>query len=1157
MAADDDGNVEAARDATRGGVNAPAPPVHSGREGPLSIDTELARVAAVLLDDRVVRRVIKKHLRLPGVGLQVPHAQCYVVPRADLVKLVESDELHADPASLPDQVMIFSGARGPLLARDPAELTLAWRRIFHAKIHQAFDAQLAAGQITPASIRARIHRIGQTEFDEIRSVLRQEDLLLPPDDDTTTYGEFVALYLELRQFAPRTLERTFPTLDLPRVDAAIALDLDAEALLVAARPASAPEAAGRPLARAATEVPTAPPAVRAPVSDSSARSGASKARVKGNRARAAILSLRAGDRDQARQDLDELCTRLAGAIGCTAPPSWTDALLPVAELAATQRVLRFTAGARLLHDLQTACVVAERETKVVDTFGWALSLGKRPVVRALPATREVRTVKHLHAAAKKLASIGPLAPSEHGQLATAIHDMVHRGETHVRVTLRPKLEAALDGVALHPHNLPERVAEKKLVDELLDHIVDAGRVSIGNLRDAISHNDLKMPDLRLGELRSGDELLRCDRALSQSLDGVYRRGEGYLRFLQKASSVLFGTPVGRFLSLYIILPLLGSFTVLKGLEEMIGLVAKHMHHAAHELAALDSVSPDAAEALRRLGLLARDAHHAAPELATSTAILIGAGFLFLVLHVTVFRRGVVFVLRQVGRLLRLVLFDLPRKLLDRPLVRAFWASRFTRWVIKPGLPAALFFFASDGVVRWPLAAGVFVGLALMLNSRRGRKVQEVATDAVVRSSRHLTTWLVPSGIRWILSMFAELMEYVDRGLYRVDEWLRFKGGESRATLVIKGALGTVWSVLAYFLRLYINLFIEPCINPIKHFPVVTVAAKLMVPLYGSMMTGISGPATQLMGPALGTSFAAFTVFVIPGLAGFLVWELKENWKLYTKTRPKTLHAVSIGHHGESMVGFLKPGFHSGTIPKQFTKLRRTAWKADERGVAKHKEALHHVEDAIHKFADRELVSMLNEATAFRISDVEVGHIAIGSNRVHVDLTCATCSTGPARIAFELQSGWIVASIPLRGWIDQLDDEQRQILEIALAGFYKRAGVDLVREQIEQVLAGDEPAPPYDISDEGLIVWPANGYQTEAVYDLRAPAPSPKLRGVPWNGELPPLTGHRALYYREAVRWSVWTQVWEQLAKHQPPMQIIFGPSLIRRPPPPPALAASA
>ena len=1106
------------------------------------LDADLARVAAVLVEDRVVRRVIKQHRELHGIGLQVPHAQCYALPRAAFERLVERDELAVDPRQLPDDVVIFGGPRAQLAAGDPAELSRAWRAIFHGRVHLVLDALARTGAITRASIRARIHRVGQTEFDEIRAVLRQEDLLLPPTDDTATYLEFVAVYLELRAFAPRALGRTFPTLDVARVDAAIALDVDAAALLAACRPARAPEqpivdepAAAAPAATAAAARTAAERAASVvSVVDRSARKRAGRARYKGNRARAAILALRAGDRDAARDDLDALCDRLARAVGSAAPsPEWAAALLPVAEAVAAQRVLQFTPGARLLHDLQAACVVAEREVLEVDAAGWLLSWRKRPLVRALPATREVRVAKHLHAAAHKIAEHKLVPGQGHDRVAAVVRDIVDRADRRVRVVLRPKLETALEAVALHPRNLPERVAQKKLIDELLDRAVAVGQLSLGNLRDALSHNELKLPDLTRAKLRSGDELLRCDDALSRSLDGVYRRGEGYLRVLQKISSVLFGTPVGRVLTLYLILPLLGSYTVFQGAHHMVGFFAKHL--VGHE-----------------------------PEIATPGRIYAGAAVLFLLLHAPVFRRGVVYGLRLIGRGLRLVLLDLPRALLHLPVVRRLLASRFVRWVVQPAIAAALAWLVAnqfwEDVLRWPIAAAVFAAFAVGLNSRLGRRAQEIAGDAVVRWGLHLTGRVFPGIIKWLVAVFAELIELVDRGIYRVDEWLRFKSGQSSLLLVAKGALGLVWSAIAYVLRFSITLFIEPEVNPIKHFPVVTVVAKILLPFSEAMISAISAPISQLLGGALGVSIAAFIVFILPGLAGFLVWELKENWRLYRKTRPPTLQEVSIGHHGETMVGLLKPGFHSGTIPKRFTKLRRAAWKADERGVARQREELHHVADAIRTFVDRELVSMLNAAPGFRITDVAVAEVSLGSNRVHIDLVCPSIASDPnrmatrmaagmaARIAIEQQSGWTVASIPERGWFDLLGDDQRKILEIALAGFYKHSGIDLVREQLEHALAGDADPPPYDICDDGLIVWPGIGYQTEAVYDLRAREPVPAMRGAPWSGEPPTLAGRHAVFRPEPLPWSRWTAVWEQLARGDVPLSVVTGPSLLRRPP---------
>src|SRR5204863_2646333 len=110
-------------------------------------------------------------------------------------------------------------------------------------------------------------------------------------------------------------------------------------------------------------------------------------------------------------------------------------------------------------------------------------------------------------------------------------------------------------------------------------------------------------------------------------------------------------------------------------------------------------------------------------------------------------------------------------------------------------------------------------------------------------------------------------------------------------------------------------------------------------------------------------------------------------------------------------------------------------------VAHHKEQLHHVAEAVRTFADRQLVSMLNEAQTFRAVDVAVGPVEVGSNRIQVDLICPSVSAIPATLAFELQSGWVLAGVPRRGWIDALDEDQRTVLEIALAGFYKLSGVE--------------------------------------------------------------------------------------------------------------------
>src|SRR5262249_21703659 len=157
--------------------------------------------------------------------------------------------------------------------------------------------------------------------------------------------------------------------------------------------------------------------------------------------------------------------------------------------------------------------------------------------------------------------------------------------------------------------------------------------------------------------------------------------------------------------------------------------------------------------------------------------------------------------------------------------------------------------------------------------------------------------VLPGLFRWVVLFFKQAMEGLDRVIYTVDEWLRFRPGDSRLSLYLKPALGLVWFLLTYVIRLVINLFVEPTVNPIKHFPVVTGRAKLLLP--GSLP--LRTVAHTLLDPLMSRVTAEFlynTAFVlIPGLAGFIAWELKENWKLYAANRSPVLRPVMIGHHG--------------------------------------------------------------------------------------------------------------------------------------------------------------------------------------------------------------------------------------------------------------------
>ncbi len=127
----------------------------------------------------------------------------------------------------------------------------------------------------------------------------------------------------------------------------------------------------------------------------------------------------------------------------------------------------------------------------------------------------------------------------------------------------------LESAGVRPANLPERVAYHKLVEEMIDLIVSRGFTTLGNLRDSVSRGNLKARDLSgPAEFFRGDRVLQTDRKLAVVLDGVHRRGEIYLRWLQRFSAVAFGTRFGRFLTRYLALPFGGAFVLLKALEEI-------------------------------------------------------------------------------------------------------------------------------------------------------------------------------------------------------------------------------------------------------------------------------------------------------------------------------------------------------------------------------------------------------------------------------------------------------------------------------------------------------------------------------------------------------------------------------------------------------------
>jgi hypothetical protein len=417
--------------------------------------------------------------------------------------------------------------------------------------------------------------------------------------------------------------------------------------------------------------------------------------------------------------------------------------------------------------------------------------------------------------------------------------------------------------------------------------------------------------------------------------------------------------------------------------------------------------------------------------------------------------------------------------------------------------------------------------------------------------------VVPAVLRFVLDLFRQLIEGIERFLYTVDEWLRFRTGESGVSLVIKGGLGLVWFFVTYVVRIYVNLLIEPTVNPIKHFPVVTVAAKLILPFAPLLLHYMALP-FQPLGHAVAYSIAFTNFILIPGAFGFLLWELKENWRLYEANRPAALQPVPIGHHGETMARLLRAAFHSGTIPKVYARLRRAlrgtsnsdAWKA----VHRQEEILHHVADRLHKFADREFVALLNGCQHQDMLRLRLENVAVSTNRIVLNFAndcmnhgsgVSGQASGDLSIAFAEEAGWITASVLQSGWVDSLSGGSAVAVREALLGLYKLAGVDLLEEDLVNLVV--PLSGRYDLAERQIKFWfESNSSPPSLTPDrsLLASRPSPLVLQLR-EGELqlaspgPDSPERRAvgkaafklLFRNTPIMWKWWVEAWQELAGH--------------------------
>lgn len=982
---------------------------------------------------RVVRRVIRSDLDLPLVRARVPHRESVVLTPARLLEL--TDDFWGLPPDLPEKILLVARPEREEFAAagEQAWLREYWRRLFHGCVDLAIRGLLEDEPLDGPDFQGLVDRLGEPAVTEARVVLGHESLLRDSEDRRETVAEFAAVILEFAFFAPQLLPAWFPALENPDATADFLGQLvEADAILARTRPAGVTD----PLDVGAAARHHEPPGAnggRGRFGRQRAaflRWRAMSAARRGNDVRAAILLWRVRnltERDpEARHVADRrldaritgLVHRLDRAVGL-GDMTQDEAVEAIAMLVGQAGGSAWSQAARLLYDLQKICVDSERESYRTRLLSWAVTLGRIPLIRPLPSQRVALVHRHAAAALRRLPAV-PLPEAAASRAAALLTAAMQTSEAAVRDRLGGPVRNALTDAGLTAESLVEEAAFDKLVDDLLDDVCERGFESFGSVRDAVSRSQVKLPDLAgLGELISGDALLRADRKLATALDGAYRPAPSYLLAMQRLSAMAFGVAAGRVLMLHLVLPFGGAWILWRGLEHIVEPITEYS-----------------------LG----EPWHIYSRIAVITT---GVG-IWLLMHVPAIRGAMLEVLRAVGVGLQLVFLTLPRRLLRLPAVERLLKSvpvrLFRRYLWSPLVSAALIWLLLPHAGGWLsrsnpwLPIWLFVTAAACLNSPVGRAIQERLLEWLGRAIQQIHARLIVGLVSWIVDTFRRAIDFVEGTLYAVDEQLRFRADESRATLAIKAVLTTLWAGVDWFVRFCVTLLIEPQLNPIKHFPVVTVSHKLLVPMIPMVASNLSAATGMERGLALTT--VTFVSTTIPGVFGFLAWELKENWRLYAANRPRTLRPVQVGRHGESMRRLLLPGFHSGTIPKLFAKLRRQMRGRDRSvGTTRAGEQLAELAHDIAAFVDDECLGLLRRTRTLGDVPIRVADVRLATNRVSIDLLAETVAPEPLTIDFCQQQGTLLRRIRAPSWLERMAADQRQLAEFAFAGLDCLSGVD--------------------------------------------------------------------------------------------------------------------
>ena len=690
---------------------------------------------------------------------------------------------------------------------------------------------------------------------------------------------------------------------------------------------------------------------------------------------------------------------------------------------------------RLLRDLERIFLEGRADYYRLQPGVWLWSGGQKPLRLGLPFQGSLKALRALNVAKTRLDQL-PWSGAEVAYFSAPLRTLGDSIGQRLRQRLQPRLRGLLDAAGFLPDEPRQRVARNVLQEELFQTILRRWHLRFTDLRDAVARNEWRLPDPGWRELLLGDRLARFDRQASAALPGVYRPGEFYLKGLQQLSAPLFGASAGRWITRFLLFPFGVAF---------IGLEA---------LGFLLSLTPMA---------------HGPARLVNSGSVLgVGAGLIVLI-HTergrkaaAAFGRGCrwLFVEFLYRRLARWARWGRAARWLRYPLVRL--GSRYLLEPLLIGLAFALppigiaggLSLEADGLPAFLLALGFILG-SVLRNSQSGRRLLDGAITGFVAFWRRVHHALLAGLFRWVIDLFGWLMHGIEQALHQVDEAVGHHRDEGRGVMVVKAIVGPAWRAFSYLVHFYAAVLVEPQINPIKHFPVVTVADKLMLPFFPALTTALLAPLDPILPRFVGLPLATVTVLLSPGLFGFLAWELNENWKLYRANHPDRAQPARFGPHGETLYTLLQPGFHSGALPAAFAELREAIGLENEREypcpqrLRQAEARLNEVLESLRAFVARELVFALMErcrAAGYEWAEATVTTLEVATAALDIRVALYPLGREGAGgdepimldLRFDLRADGLQGVVTLTGPIALLGGAGKAWLQAEAARFVERA-----------------------------------------------------------------------------------------------------------------------